>query len=269
MSGARIVDAIVANAKSWLCAACVLLAGCGSELSPMGRLSLEAGRQAFADGNHGSVRMHMTDVLCEGMRTSGAPEALYYRGRSTAALGDTANARVDLEKALAIAKDKNLAGGCALLLGDLDYDEGAFADALRYYDLALANLPVNETPADHVGLRLASLLQRFGQWERADVILDRLIFHFEGTPRAREAGRIIRCRSWTINAGAYESRNEAASLVQRLKDNNLPARIDEIVWRDCMLQAVNVGSFDKYDQADEALPDVKRHIDCAVVMESR
>jgi len=250
---------------------CILLfmSGCNESLSPIGQHSLQAGREAYLTGNYLLAQSCMNDVLQEGLRTFASAEALYYRGRSRVALGDIRGAWADLEKAATISRDRLLLGGCAVAMGDLAYNQGAFEDALRYYDLAMANLPPDQTPADHAALMLAKLLQRDGQWERADAVLDSLVFHFPQTPQAHEASRIIRARLWTICAGAYDSRNQAQAIARQLIKKDLPARINEIPLQDGVVLAVEVGSYNAYEEALEALAETKQHFNRAVVMESR
>jgi tetratricopeptide (TPR) repeat protein len=237
-----------------------LTAGCTgrTELTPAARKQLDAARRAYDRGRDREVVERIDAFLRDHGRSAAADQAYYYRGRARCRLGQADTARHDLRQAIARTEDENLRGSAMIVLGDIAFDASATPEAVQWYRQALEHLAPGAKPGDYALFRLGCSLQRQGQWADADRQFDRLDHLFGGGRLAALAARKVRATAWTVQAGAYAERSNAAAAAAALRRDDLPAVVRPVSRGGRPLFAVQAGRFDTYDAAAETLRAVQR-----------
>lgn len=245
-------------------------AGCNGDVSPEARLLLEAAGDAYRAGDNQQAVQKTDAFLKDNSRSRQAGEAYYYRGRARLALGDRAGAAADLNQAAASAQDKAIQADSLLVLGNLALDAGDASSAERLYRQSLEKDEAGRKPSDETLYRLGCLLQKQGRWQEADLQFDRLIYFFDGTDLAAQAGRKVRSTAWTIRTGTYAARADAQQAGAALGlAGPLAAATREVLEDGRLMFAVQAGRFATYDQASAALPGVRARAKDAEVAETR
>jgi tetratricopeptide (TPR) repeat protein len=241
-----------------LAVALAALAGCNAQLTPEARRLLQAGKLAYEKGEDRQAVRHLDAFLADNARSRRADEALYYRGLARYRLGELPAAREDLAAALDRTRHKTLRLGARVALGDLAYDSDDMPGAEAHYRSALEDAQEREPPLDHVHYRLGSVLQRQGRWADADLHFDRVIYLFEGSELAQRAARRVRCRAWTVQAGAYSNKAGAEAAAADLRRAGAEAAVVAGREGGGLIFRVLVGRHAGYEEALAALPAVRR-----------
>lgn len=239
-----------------LAAAC---AGCDSSAGPEARKLLVMSSAAYEQGDDQAVLRHAGAFLTDHAATKEADVAYYLRGLAKYRLRDVGGSRADLQAALDRSQRRDVRVGALKALGDLAYEGGDVAAAEGMYSQALKDAEPRKPPEDELRYRLGCILQRRGQWEAADGHFDYVLHVYQATDVARRAEQRLRCRTWTIQAGAYARKALADAEAARLRRGGLAARTGVLRPGSALQFAVHVGMYGTYDQAAAGLGDVRRH----------
>ncbi len=245
----------LATIMAMLCAA--LASGCAGTLSPQAARQLESCRQLYHSGDDEAASQCLTSFLQDKANKSAFDQAHYLRGLSRLRAGERAGAKADFNAALRYASDGDLEPRALLELGQMAYEADDMARAENTLRQALANISEGEQPGDRARYLLGCVLQRQGRWEDADLQFDRVVFQFEGSDIARQAGRRTHCKAWTIQVGAYRKKNLAASAAERFLKSKLPAYLNITFDERGPLFVVQIGRYPTYEQAAAELPVVR------------
>jgi len=256
---------------TWAACGCICagLLGCDNQVPPRGIQLIQEGTTSLQSGDYQGVIRRMDELLRDYGSTGVADRAYYLRGEARYRLKDYGPAKADFEGALDRTHDKSVRGNTLAALGDLAWDQDDTDRAETMYRRALADLPEGRWPIDQVHLRLGCVLQRLGRWQDADVQFNRLAYFFQGTEVAREAGRRVNARAWTVRAGAFATRSSADSLARRLQAKELPAAVEIAPSETGPQFVVQVGRYQSYGEAAAQLANVKAHQGDAAVMVTR
>ena len=247
----------------------LISAGCDGTLGPQGKELLSAGSAAFHRAEYEDSVRYLDTFLKDHGKSRGADEAYFVRGLAKYKLKDRPGAASDLKEALNRTKLDHIRVHALNALGDLAWDRNDMALAESMYRQALANVKEDQRPADHSHYRLGCVLQRQGAWDDADLQFDRVIHFFGNSELGKLAARHVRCRAWTIQAGAYRQKALADAEAKRFQTENLPANVQSATDRGQLLFLVHVGRYPTYPQAGSALEIVKRHNADAYVTPTR
>jgi tetratricopeptide (TPR) repeat protein len=250
-------------------AAALVAAGCDGQLSPQAAKLLEAGKADYRAREFSAAVEKMDRFLEENSRSDRAGEACYYRGLSRREMGDLDAAAADFEAALERAESAKVRIGALVARGDIAYERSNMPAAEEMYRGALEEIERGQKPEDHARYRLGCALQRQGQWRQADVEFDRVIFLFGDSELARRSAARVRSLAWTVQAGAYVSRELAARAAADLKRAGLPADVHSELREGKPMFLVNVGRYGTYEQARAALGEVLRRREDAFVTTTR
>ncbi len=262
-----LIQRLLVTIVAMLCAG--LTAGCAGTLSPQAARQLEGCRQLYHSGDDAAASQCLTTFLQDKANKPAFDQAHYLRGLSRLRVGERAGAKADFNAALRNASDGDLEALALLELGQMAYEADDMARAENTLRQALANITEGEQPGDRTRYLLGCVLQRQGRWEDADLQFDRVIFQFEGSDLARQAGRKTHCKAWTIQMGAYRKKNLAASAAERFRRNKITA-FDNIIFDEHgPLFVVQIGRYPTYEQAVAELLVVRRQHAEAFVTPSR
>lgn len=243
--------------------------GCDGSLSPQGKELLAAGSAAFNRSEYEDSVRYLDGFLKDHSKSRGADEAYFVRGLAKYKLKDRPGAESDLKEALNRTKLNHVRVHAFNALGDLAWDKNDMATGENMYRQALANVKEGQRPADHSRYRLGCILQRQGAWSEADLQFDRVIHFFGDSELGKLAARHVRCRAWTVQAGAYRQKALADAAARRFQAENLPATVQSATNRGQLLFLVHVGRYPSYAQAATALETVKRRNADAYVTPTR
>jgi outer membrane protein assembly factor BamD (BamD/ComL family) len=244
-------------------------AGCNGQLSPEAQKLLAAGKLAYKNGDDVNAVRNMELFLKDNVRSKQADEAFYCRGLAKYRMGNLAGAKADLQEALDRAGSKPVKIASILALGDLAYDTNDTTVSEKMYQDVLKEIDRDKKPADQASYRLGCTLQRQGRWTEADSYFDRVMFLFDGTELARRSAQHVRCRAWTIQAGAYGEASRADAVVGDLTSKKLPAERRMYLRDGKPIFLVSVGRYPTFKQAEADLPKVKHYYADAFITTTR
>jgi len=239
-------------------AGCLGVVGCTEEPMTVEAVSLlRAGKGAYETGDDRLSVDRLDAYLTQFERTTDADEAYYYRGLAHYRLGEMEQAKRDFTAALERTDRPDLRARATLALGDLAYEGGKMLSAEQMYRMAIDDLDRSKPPTDHALYRLGASLQRQGRWSEANVVFDQLIGDFWDSALADRARRRIRARGWTVQAGAFRTRNRAEVLAADLRGGTFePFIVPESVNGE-LFYLVRVGRFRTYEAAGEVLGSIQ------------
>ena len=244
-------------------------AACNGPLTPEAEKLLESGRLAYKQGDDNGAVRKMDLFLKDWAKSRQADEAYYYRGLAKYRTHNLPGAREDLQAALDRTRRKAVRVGAMVALGDLADDTDDTAAAEKVYLDVLKDIDRDKKPADHVCYRLGCTLQRQGRWKDADAYFDKVIYLFNGTELAGRAQQHVRCKAWTIQAGAFEAKPRADAAAAALRREGLDASSQPALRDGKPVFLVNVGRYPTFRQAAADLSKVRRHCNDAFVTTTR
>ncbi|MCL2700525.1 MAG: SPOR domain-containing protein [Phycisphaerae bacterium] len=234
-------------------------------------MSEEAGQQlaganaAYSAGDYAGTVRQADAFLALHSRSGGAGEAYYLRGAArynqakARSGGDLEyldrdlcqQAKSDLQQAIAKSNTSDLRGKAGLTLGHLSHDTDDIDLAERMYRLAIDAVGKDPVMGAEALYRLGCVLQRQGKWRDADVRFQKVMYEFPGGEPARAAAGRVNANAWTVQAGAFATRDNADRAAASLtgKDASLPARTVAILDGQPRY-VVHVGRYVKYEDAD-------------------
>jgi tetratricopeptide (TPR) repeat protein len=233
-----------------------LAAGCTS-LSQSAQRQLDSGLQKYqAQDNVGAVA-EMDAFLRENPHSARTDEALYLRGLARYNLHQYENAKADLLQAISITKNPELRGKAALAQGALSFETGDPTLAENMYRLATASLPPNSDLIAQAYYRLGEVLQREGQWRAADQQFHKAIYYFPDTEPGRRSARAINSNAWTVQAGSYARMSAAQAGATRFTAGGMPATAVALRADNATRFVIQIGRYDRFEDAQAMLPKVQ------------
>ena len=248
------------------CVAGLFLPGC-TQLPPEAKQQLETARDQYQSAHYSDAVATAGKFLALHASHPVAAEAYYIRGQSYLKLGQTKQARADLQQALDSSKRPDLTARLHATLGSLDYADDNLMAAADHYRQAVPALP-NVPPKDLVLFRLGLCLQRQGEWPEARKHFAQLISDY---PASRVAESAKPRFNWphdffTIQVGAFSKPELAQRQLTVLRQAGLPAqqRLDTRSGRP--LYVVQVGQYQTYADAQTNLPKVQTAAGEAIIV---
>jgi TolA-binding protein len=226
-------------------------------LSDRAKMQLDSGYQKYqAQDNAGTVA-EMDAFLRENPHSSRIDEALYLRGLARFNLKQYEGAKTDMLQAISITKNPELRGKAAFSQGDLSFRTGDTTLAENMYRLATTSLPPHSDLMAEAYYRLGEVLQHEGQWRAADLQFNKAIFYFPDTKPARRAARAINSNAWTVQAGFFTRLSAAQAGAKPFTASGLPAAAVMVRVDNATRYIVQIGRYDRFEDAQAMLPKVQ------------
>jgi tetratricopeptide (TPR) repeat protein len=236
--------------------ALALAGGCDT-LSQRAQGQLNSGFQKYQDQDNAGAVAEMDAFLRENPHSSSADKALYLRGLARYNLHQYEGAKADLLQAISITKNPELRGKAALSQGDLSFETGDVTLAQNMYTLATTSLPPQSDLMAQAYYRLGCVLQRQGQWRAADQQFHKAIYYFPDSEPAHRSARAINANAWTVQAGSYTRMSAAQAGAKRFISKELPATAAAIRVNNDTKFVIQIGRYDRFEDAQAMLPKVQ------------
>jgi len=219
---------------------------------------IELTRRAVRSGQYSAGEKLADAMIRETPTDPSTAELLYLRGQCRLRLGRREAARPDFDRALALASEPELRMWLQVQVGNMEFDDGCYAQAGVHYARALPELPP-EPPADRVLYQYGVALQRSQRFAEARRQFARLLTEFPDSSLADAAGRKW---AWTdsyfcIQCGAFSRLDLARKSAERLRS----CGIDTFLVRERRGQQrylVLAGRIRSHDEATSTLAQVRR-----------
>jgi cell division septation protein DedD len=105
--------------------------------------------------------------------------------------------------------------------------------------------------------RLGEVLQHEGQWRAADQQFHKAIYYFPGTESARHAALAINANAWTVQAGSFARKSAAQAGTTKFTAHGMPATTAAVLLDNTMHFVIQVGRYDRFEDAQAMLPKVQ------------
>lgn len=245
---------------------CTFTAGGCSGVSVYMSSQINEANKAYAIGQFSRTDQLMSAALTQEPTSPAIGEAMYLRGLARVRMGQRTTARQDFLEVLKEADDPTLQLNAQIMLGSLAYDDGNCALAVRYYKPAAEQIP----QAPYMGpamVRLATCMQKLGQWDQAREILSKVIDQHRGSVSARQARARFGYDHFTIQAGAFADADNAENLATTLRTQGLAdVHIQRELSSEQYLRVVRVGRYQTYREAVEQLSRVQQFVPDALIV---
>ncbi len=174
----------------------------------------------------------------------GLDRIFYLRGIAYSKTQQISYAREDFQKIISEFPKSKLRLEAKLALADTYFLEGDYQTAQVEYKNLIANFP-KENIAPAVLFRLAQCAQRLGNWEEAKYYFQQVQLKWQKSPEARlvEELKIGEEAFFCVQVGSFTDRNNAESLMEKLKKDYYPVYIVEIKKSGESFYRVRVGRF--------------------------
>lgn len=241
------------------------LVGCHQPSAPQQQWLAEGLRFYHARQYAQSVQQ-LTRVVQDSRASADRATALYVRALAYAATGQRLPARADLVQCVESAADPELRWRALTTLGTIDYEDGQWSAAARYYGAALTNAP-RSPPADEILFRLGACCERGGRWDEARRYFQQVADQFPSSPHAAGARRRLELGAthFAVQCGVFSNRANADSLARELTARGLNAYVRQEPRGGAERHVVLVGRYRSYQQALEELGRVKGYVSGAVL----
>jgi len=209
----------------------------------------DMGYRAYQSGYWQAANDGFTDYLATNRDSPHRSEAYYYRGLARVRLNRRAEAVGDFSTATVSNPHPAIRSLAYAAMGNVYFEDGTDRQAIAAYNASLAN-PADELQLGRVYLRLATSLQRTGDWAAADGYLAWILKHEPNTPAGEEAARRYRAGRFSIQTGAYASEARAQQEAGRLRQAGFQPEVDTVTQDRQSLHAVRVGRARTYGEAE-------------------
>ncbi|MBI4578487.1 MAG: SPOR domain-containing protein, partial [Planctomycetes bacterium] len=240
-----------------LAAVSLLLAGGCATLPPNERQALiEASRQ-YARGDVSSAQRTAERIIRDYGQAAEIAEVYYLRGLCRFSNGQDRTAGDDFERAISRSKRSDLTAQCTASLAAIAYRRGDFKRAADLYRESVGQL--RDVPPTDVILYCAGVaMRRAGDWHNANFQFARILNRFRDRPIAADARRAAAWRHpyFAIQLGAYRDRDNAAKLVQSMRQQGFDASQEYLPRNGESLWIVTTGHYSTHDEARAALANV-------------
>ncbi len=240
-----------------------IVAGCA--VFPHDQLTQAYGQYTDKDYVGASVTLDL--ILNKHPRHPESGEAYYLRAWCRTQQSQRARATADVLSCLKCTKDKDLKSKAHAMAGTLLFETDRTGEAIPHYRAALPGFS-GRPFADLVYYRYALCLQREGRWKEGRLQFATVFQHYPDSTCAAHARRMHDWRDdyFSIQCGAFREEAGATALRVELKKAGLRGRVETRARSGEMLYVVYVGRYPRYDQATQALGDVRRRVSDAIVV---
>jgi len=242
-----------------------LVAGC-AELPPSAKQELSKAGEDYRRNDYRGAQTKLDEILNTYQYYTGAADAYYLRALCNVSLTNKPAALRDVDRCIALSKDKQLTSQAQAMAGTLCFESGKESDAIGHFAKALKDLP-EKPPADVVRYRYAVCLQHQGRWTEARRESGTLLQRYPAGDLSENARRMYEWNGdyFAIQCGAYKDQTSAAKQAQQLRKAGHQARVEPQTRFGKTLYMVYVGQYQKYDAAQEALHSLRGQVSGAVI----
>jgi tetratricopeptide (TPR) repeat protein len=243
----------------------VLLCGCQQPAKEYQEW-LAQGEQACREQKYDQAVRQLTQYINAAGNAPEAARAYYLRGVALAELNRRPEARQDLLRAAQFPGQPDACWRAYSVLGTLDYEDGRWPEATRYYE-AVAAIAPPEPPKDLFLFRLGACYERTGHWEDARRTFRRIVDEFPQSSVVGDAVRRVQLNAdhFCVQCGVFSSIKNAENLVRDLERDGFAPTVQKEPRNGVMVYVVQVGRFNKYELALQELARVKGYIPTAVL----
>ena len=244
----------------------LLLGGC-VELPLPAKQELVQAEELYNKRDYTSAKSKLDQILNTYPQYRESSEGYYLRALVYNQISNMSAAQSDLRKAVELSLKPDLTARANAMAGALAFESGNFDEAGKRFEAALRVLP-ERPPYDLVRYRYGVCLQRKGEWKQARSQFATLLQKYQGTSLRDQAQRML---DWgkdyfSIQCGAYRENGPASGQASRLKAAGLPARVETRRRTGELLHMVYVGQYAKFEMAQSALGNVRRHAPGATIV---
>jgi len=243
----------------------VWLGGCQG-LSERQRRWLAEGEGAYAQGQDSQAVQQLTRLIDDAPNRPETARARYVRALALARSGQRLQARTDLTRCAEKTADRDLRWRAHAMLGTIDFEDGQWASASRFYTLALEGAPP-APPTDTLLFRLGLSCERGGRWSQARRFFERLVREFPTSELTAVAQRRLQINAdhYAVQCGVFASPRNAERMVRDLQRDGVQAYTQTETRGGTPVQVVLVGRFAAYEDALRELARVKGFVPKAVL----
>lgn len=242
------------------------LTGCVT-LPPAAKQQISEAEGAYRQGNYPAAIDTLNIVLGQYPDCPESSEAYYLRALCHARQSNKSKAVEDAQRSIRLCKDDDLKAKAHATVATLLWESGKTAAAIHHYSEALKGLP-ETPPTDLVRFRYGLCLQREGQWGQARGEFTTISQKYPGSELAEHARRMSEwpVDGFKIQCGAFRDKAEAARLAEKLGRAGLSTKVESQLRSGETLQMVYVGQYSRYEQAQQALRAVRRHVSDSMIV---
>jgi tetratricopeptide (TPR) repeat protein len=241
-------------------------AGACTHLPPPAQQQLAQAEQEYRQNNLAGSAGRLDTILRDYPGYRQSAEAYYLRAKIRISQSNRLGAVADLKKCLSLSMDADLTARAHATAGTMDFEAGDWAGAMRHFEAGIGRLP-EKPDTDLFRYRYGICQARMGEWGAARLQFTAV---FQRYPQSSVAGRAREWFDWphdyfVLQCGVYRSESGARKRVAELERAGLQARVEKRIRAGQTLFAACVGSYRRYDQAQEALRSVKTSCSGAVI----
>ena len=250
-------------AKNLLLISVLFLAwGCrtrGPALSPGAQQQLNQALLAYRAGDDQKTLACTNFVLMESKKGYGAMQAYYLRGLARLRKGQLNTSALDLRHVYSRAPYDSLRLKAADALGEVLFKQGKMQEAATLLQEVLSETLPRQKLRDHASYRLGCILQREGRWSESRKHFRRVMYEYRKSGLANLAEQRSVASAWTIQVGAYSSRQQALDSSSVYTSLGHKIYVAEDIHKGTQLvYLLLVGRWNSYRQARASLPAIKQ-----------
>lgn len=221
---------------------------------------------AYRERNFSRAEATLNDFLTQYPNHVESADAYYLRALCHTEQSHKYRAVADVNNCIRLSRDADLAAKAHAMAGALLFEQGKFNDAATHFAAALPRLP-ETPPTDLVRYRYALSLQRLGDWSKARLEFAAVFQRYPGSDLAPHARLMYEWPSnhFAIQCGAFRDAAGAEEFKKKLVAKGLSVSVDRRPRAGESLYVVFVGRYPRYDQAEESLREVRRHVPDALI----
>ena len=221
---------------------------------------------AYRERNFSRAEATLDDFLTQYPNHVESADAYYLRALCHTEQSNKYRAVADINNCIRLSRDAELAAKAHAMAGALLFEQGKFNDAATHFAQALPHL--SEAPPTDLGrYRYALSLQRLGEWQKARLEFAAVFQRYPGSDLAPHARLMYEWPNdyFAIQCGAFRDSTGADDLKKKLVGKGLRAAVERRSRAGESLYIVFVGRYPRYDQAEESLREVRRHVPDALI----
>lgn len=216
----------------------VLLGGC---VTQQDRQALQQGYDDYNAHRYAAAAQAANTYIDKFPHDEDVGEAYYLRALTELTANERTQARTDLAAAIAATKRADLQARSERVLGDLAFEDDHYAEAIRYYQSALAADPAS--PEAQTYYRLGCSLQAIGQWAEARAPLARVLSMPDNGGWDDYARRRLGATAFALQFGAYRDLAPARTLALGLRRAGVQADVFRELRGTAPLYTVRFGHY--------------------------
>lgn len=248
-----------------LIAACLMPAGC-VDLPLPAKEQLNQAERDYRGRDYKSASAKLDDILRIYPEYAQSAEAYYLRAQCRIAVSNKLGAVSDLKKCAALSRDSQLTSNAHAAAGSLCFEAGNMAEASSHYAEALKKAP-EKPPTDQIRYNYATSVMRQGDWRKAR---QQFALVFQRYPNSSLSNNAHDKFEWpfdyfVIQCGSFRDQAAANKHSTKLQGSGLSTRVEPRQRLGESLYIVCIGSYPKYDLAQEALRSVKNKCPGALI----